>query len=167
ILIAMYRFFPASIELRQQPFLWATDLSSYDAIVTWTTHIPLISDFYGNHVSLFTLLMAVSMIFSTKLNSSQMQGANAQMPGMKTMMYMMPVMMLFWFNKYSAGLSYYYFLSNLITVGQTIIIRRFVDDDAVLKKLNENKKKPKKKSKFQSRLEDMAKQRGYQDKKKK
>ncbi len=167
ILIAMYRFFPASIELRQQPFLWATDLSSYDAIVSWTTHIPLISDFYGNHVSLFTLLMAISMIFSTKLNSSQMQGANSQMPGMKTMMYMMPVMMLFWFNKYSAGLSYYYFLSNLITVGQTLIIRRFVDDDAVLAKLNENKKKPKKKSKFQARLEDMAKQRGYDQKKKK
>jgi len=166
ILIAMFRFFPASIELRQQSFLWATDLSSYDAIVTWTTHIPLISDFYGNHVSLFTLLMAVSIIFSTKLNSSQMQGANAQMPGMKMMMYMMPVMMLVWFNNYSSGLSYYYFLSNLITVGQTLIIRRFVDDEAVLKKLNEQKKKPKKKSKFQARLEDMAKQRGYDQKKK-
>ncbi|RLD66695.1 MAG: membrane protein insertase YidC [Bacteroidetes bacterium] len=162
ILIAMFRFFPASIELRQQSFLWATDLSSYDSIYDLPFTIP----FYGDHVSLFTLLMAVSIIFSTKLNSSQMQGANAQMPGMKTMMYMMPVMMLFWFNNYSAGLSYYYFLSNLITVGQTLIIRRFVDDEAVLKKLNENKKKPKKKSKFQSRLEDMAKQRGYNQKKK-
>ena len=162
ILIAMFRFFPASIELRQQSFLWATDLSSYDSIFDLPFTIP----WYGDHVSLFTLLMAVSIIFSTKLNSSQMQGANAQMPGMKTMMYLMPVMMLFWFNNYSSGLSYYYFLSNLITVGQTIIIRRFVDDEAVLKKLNENKKKPKKKSKFQSRLEDMAKQRGYDQKKK-
>ena len=163
ILIAMYRFFPASIELRQQPFLWATDLSSYDSIFDLPFTIPM----YGDHISLFTLLMAVSMIFSTKLNSSQMQGANAQMPGMKMMMYMMPVMMLLWFNNYSSGLSYYYFLSNLITVGQTIIIRRFVDDKAVLLKLNENKKKPKKKSKFQTRLEDMAKQKGYNDKKKK
>ena len=158
ILIAMYRFFPASIELRQQSFLWATDLSSYDAIVTWTTNIPIITQFYGNHVSLFTLLMAVSMVFSTKLNGSQMQG-NSSMPGMQSMMYLMPVMMLFWFNNYSAGLSYYYFLSNLITIGQTVIIRRFVDDDAVLAKLNANKKKPKKKSKFQARLEEMAKQR--------
>lgn len=161
ILIAMYRFFPASIELRQQSFLWATDLSSYDSIFDLPFTIP----FYGDHVSLFTLLMAVSIVFSTKLNSSQMQGANAQMPGMKTMMYMMPVMMLFWFNNYSSGLSYYYFLSNLITIGQTVIIRRFVDDEAVLKKLNENKKKPKKKSKFQARLEDMAKHRGYDQKK--
>jgi YidC/Oxa1 family membrane protein insertase len=164
ILIAMYRFFPASIELRQQSFLWATDLSSYDAIVTWTTNIPLISQYYGNHVSLFTLLMAVSMVFSTKLNSSQMQG-NSAMPGMQSMMYLMPVMMLFWFNNYSAGLSYYYFLSNLITIGQTVIIRRFVDDEAVLAKLNANKKKPKKKSKFQARLEEMAKQRELDQKK--
>ncbi|MEN8121143.1 MAG: membrane protein insertase YidC [Bacteroidota bacterium] len=161
ILIAMYRFFPASIELRQKPFLWATDLSSYDSILD----LPISIWQYGDHVSLFTLLMAVSMVFSTKLNGSQMQGANSQMPGMKMMMYMMPVMMLFWFNNYSAGLSYYYFLSNLITIGQTVIIRRFVDDEAVLKKLNENKKKPKKKSKFQARLEDMAKQRGYDQKK--
>ena len=94
-----------------------------------------------------------------------MQG-NSAMPGMQSMMYLMPVMMLFWFNNYSAGLSYYYFLSNLITIGQTIIIRRFVDDDAVLAKLNANKKKPKKKSKFQARLEDMAKQRGVDPKKK-
>ena len=93
-----------------------------------------------------------------------MQG-NSAMPGMQSMMYLMPVMMLFWFNNYSAGLSYYYFLSNLITIGQTIIIRRFVDDDAVLAKLNANKKKPKKKSKFQARLEDMAKQRGVDPKK--
>jgi len=154
ILLAMFYFFPSSIELRQQSFLWAHDLSSYDSIL----ELPFTIPFYGDHVSLFTLLMAISMIFSTKMNSSQMQGSSEQMPGMKMMMYLMPVMMLLWFNQYSAGLSYYYFLSNIITIGQTVIIRRYVDDEEVLKKLNENKKKPKKKSKFQARLEEMAKQ---------
>ncbi len=161
ILLAMFYFFPSSIELRQQSFLWAHDLSSYDSILSLPFTIP----FYGNHVSLFTLLMAVSMIFSTKMNSSQMQGSSEQMPGMKMMMYMMPVMMLLWFNQYSAGLSYYYFLSNIITIGQTMIIRKYVDDDKVLLKLNENKKKPKKKSKFQARLDEMAKQQREQAKK--
>ena len=163
ILIAMYRFFPASIELRQQSFLWATDLSSYDSIID----LPFYIWQYGDHVSLFTLLMAVSMVFSTKLNSSQMQTSNSQMPGMQTMMYMMPVMMLFWFNNYSAGLSYYYFLSNIITIAQTIIIRNFIDDKAVLAKLNANKKKPKKKSKFQAKLEDIQKQQQKNTKKRK
>jgi YidC/Oxa1 family membrane protein insertase len=158
ILIAMYRFFPASIELRQKAFLWTNDLSSYDSIWNLPFNIPM----YGNHVSLFTILMAISMIFSTKISSNQMQGANAQMPGMKMMMYMMPVMMLVWFNQYSSGLSYYYFLTNIITIGQTLIIRRFVDDEAVLKKISENKKKPVTKSKFQQRLEEMAKQRSQQ-----
>jgi len=162
-LIAMFRFFPASIELRQKTFLWATDLSSYDSILDLPFNIPM----YGDHVSLFTLLMAVSIVLSTKINGAQMQTGSSQMPGMKMMMYMMPVMMLLWFNNYSSGLSYYYFLSNVITIGQTLLIRRFVDDEAVLLKLNENKKKPKKKSKFQSRLEDMAKQRGQQPQKRK
>ncbi len=163
ILLAMFYFFPSSIELRQQSFLWAHDLSSYDSILDLPFSIP----FYGDHVSLFTLLMAVSMIFSTKMNSSQMQGSNNQMPGMKMMMYMMPVMMLLWFNQYSAGLSYYYFLSNIITIGQTMIIRRYVDDEKVLQKLNQNKKKPKKKSKFQARLEEAAKQQREQAKRNK
>jgi YidC/Oxa1 family membrane protein insertase len=162
ILIAMFRFFPASIELRQKPFLWTDDLSSYDSILDLPFTIP----FYGDHVSLFTLLMAVSMILSTKISSYQMQGTT-QMPGMQLMIWMMPVMMLFWFNSYSSGLSYYYFLTNIITVGQTLIIRRFVDDEEVLRKLNENKKKPVTKSKFQQRLEDMAKQRELQQKKSK
>ncbi|MFN8255755.1 MAG: membrane protein insertase YidC [Bacteroidales bacterium] len=156
ILIAMYRFFPASIELRQKAFLWTDDLSSYDSILNLPFNIP----FYGDHVSLFTLLMAISIVVSSKISGAEMQG-NTQMPGMKAMIYMMPVMMLLWFNNYSSGLSYYYFLSNVITIGQTLIIRRFVDDEAVLKKLNENKKKPQKKSKFQERLEKMAKERGY------
>ena len=114
ILIAMFRFFPASIELRQQKFLWATDLSSYDAIVTWHQHIPLLSDFYGNHISLFTLLMTISTLAYTWMNS-QMQGNTNQIPGMKIMMYGMPVMLLFWFNSYSSGLSYYYLIANVIT----------------------------------------------------
>jgi YidC/Oxa1 family membrane protein insertase len=164
ILIAMFFFFPTSIELRQQSFLWAHDLSTYDAIFQWKANIPLISNFYGNHVSLFCLLMTVTTIISTHLNQ---QAASSQaMPGMKTMMYIMPIMFLFILNNYSAGLSYYYFLANLITIGQTYLIRSFVDEDKIRAQLQVNKKKPVKKSNFQKRLEDMAKQRGIQAPKK-
>jgi len=158
ILIAMFRFFPASIELRQESFLWANDLSTYDAIVEWSAQIPLLSNFYGNHISLFTLLMAISMLVSTKMTSSN-QPTNSNMPGMKTMMYIMPVMMIFWFNKYSSGLSYYYFLANLITILQTWIIQKFIiDEKKVLAQMELNKKKPAKpKSKWQQRLEEAAK----------
>ena len=162
ILIALFRFFPASIELRQQPFLWADDLSSYDSILDLPWDIP----FYGDHVSLFTLLMTISTIFYTRLNMS-MQAGNPQMEQMKWMMYLMPVMMLGWFNSYASGLSYYYFLANVVTFAQNYAFRKFVDDDAIHSKLQENKKKPKKQSSFQKRLEDMAKQRGYQQPKKK
>jgi YidC/Oxa1 family membrane protein insertase len=164
ILIAMFRFFPASIELRQQSFLWAKDLSTYDSIISWSGNIPLLSNIYGNHISLFTILMAITMFISTKISgSSQTSGGQ---PGMKMMLYMMPVMMLFWFNNYASGLSYYYFLANLITIIQTLIIRRFfVDEEKVLAKLEENKKKPVKKSNWQKRIEDAAKQRGYNTKK--
>ena len=163
-LIAMFRFFPASFELRQQSFLWAEDLSTYDSILNLPFSIP----FYGDHVSLFTLLMAVSLFLSSKMNSGQMADSNAQMPGMKFMMlYMMPVMLLFMFNSFPAGLSYYYFLSNVITLGQTLLIRSRVDDEAILRKLNENAKKPQKKSKFQARLEEMAKQQQVQKRGKK
>jgi len=163
ILLALFKFFPASIELRQQAFLWAPDLSAYDSIVSWSTYIPFLSNIYGNHVSLFTLLMAGSIILTSKVGGSDMGGgdANSQMPGMKWMMYMMPVMMVFWFNNYSSGLSYYYFLSNMITFGQMMVIRRYINDEDILKKLNDKKKVPAKKSNFQSRLELMAKQRGY------
>ncbi len=157
ILIAMFRFFPSSIELRQQSFLWADDLSSFDSILEWTTHIPLLSNFYGNHISLFTLLMAVSMIFVNKFN-----GANTTptpgMPNMKVMMWMMSIMMVFWFNNYSSGLSYYYFLANLITILQTIVIRQLINDKAILQKIESNKKSPKKKSGFQERLAKMARE---------
>jgi len=165
ILIAMFRFFPASIELRQQGFLWATDLSSYDSIYSWTTQIPYLSQYYGNHISLFTLLMALAIVGSTILNGNQMQDNNPQAKTMKYMMYFMPVMMIFWFNNYSAGLSFYYLLSNLITIVQTLIMRRFVNEDKLFSKLQANvsksKKKDSKKSNFQKKLEGMAKQRGY------
>ena len=157
ILIALFRFFPASIELRQQSFLWADDLSSYDSIYNLPFEIP----FYGDHVSLFTLLMTISTIIYTRSNMS-MQAGNPQMEQMKWMMYLMPVMMLGWFNNYASGLSYYYFLANMVTFGQNFAFTKLVDDEAIHKKLKENQKKPKKQSGFQKRLEDMAKQRGYQ-----
>ncbi|MCT4587649.1 MAG: membrane protein insertase YidC [Carboxylicivirga sp.] len=164
ILFAMFQFFPAAIDLRQQSFLWATDLSSYDAIITWNADIPLISRFYGNHVSLFTLLMSITNIVYTRINQEMTQSSQ-QMPGMKGMMYMMPIMFMFFFNNYASGLSYYYFISTLITIGQTLLIRRFVDEDALLAKLKANQKKPAKKSKFQQRLEDMQRQQAQAAKK--
>jgi len=157
ILIAMFGFFPASIELRGQSFLWAEDLSSYDAIFTWTQNIPLLSSIYGNHISLFTLLMAVSMIFVNQMNSSSMT-TTPGMPNMKVMMWIMSIMMIFWFNNYSSGLSYYYLLANIITLLQTFAIRQMVDDKKILAKIESNKKNPKKKSSFQERLERMAKE---------
>jgi YidC/Oxa1 family membrane protein insertase len=157
ILIALFRFFPAAFELRQQSFLWATDLSSYDSIYSWTTHIPLLSTYYGNHISLFTLLMTISTIMYTKMNNDMM-GSTQQMPGMKTMMYLMPIMFLGFFNNFSAGLSYYYMLANLFTFAQMFIIRRFVNEDKLHARIQENKTKPVKKSSFQKRLEEMTKQ---------
>ncbi len=158
ILFAMFRFFPASIELRQQPFLWADDLSSYDSIATLPFEIP----FYGDHVSLFTLLMAVSTVMYTYLNNQMMGAQSSQLPGMKTMMYMMPIMFLGIFNDYASGLSYYYFLANMITFGQMFVFRYAINEDKLRAQIQLNKKKPKKKkSGFQKRLEDAAKQRGY------
>ena len=164
ILFALFRFFPSAIELRQQGFLWADDLSSYDSIFSWTEQIPLLSTYYGNHISLFTLLMTVSTIFYTRMNN-QMMSSSQQMPGMKTMMYLMPIMFLGFFNNYASGLSYYYFLANVITFSQMYLMRNFVNEDAIRAKLDANKKKPQKKSKFQARLENMAKEKGYQAKK--
>ena len=156
ILIAMFRFFPASIELREQPFLWADDLSSYDSIL----HLPFDIPFYGDHVSLFALLMAVSVFISSKINYAQTAGAGPQMAGMKFMMlYLMPLMLLFWFNNYSSGLSYYYLVSNIITIGQTYAFRYIVNEDKLHHRMKENAKKPRKLSKFQQRYEEMMKQR--------
>lgn len=162
ILIAMFRFFPASIQLRQESFLWADDLSAYDSIYTFPAGIDI--PFYGDHISLFTVLMAISLAFYTKMNSAMTMGAAAEGPmaaQMKIMTYLMPVMMLFFFNNYSSGLSYYYFLANVISMGQTVLIRKvFINEDSIRAKIEKNKKRPsaKKKSGFQKRLEDMTKQ---------
>lgn len=153
ILIAMFRFFPSSIELRQQHFLWATDLSTYDSIWNFGFDIP----FYGDHVSLFCLLMTVSMIIQTWMNSSS-QPTNNNMPGMKFMMYAMPVLFMGIFNNSAAALSYYYLLTNVLTIGQMLLMRVIVDDDKVRKQIEMNKKKPVKKSAWMQRLEDMQKQ---------
>ena len=161
ILIAMFRFFPASIELRQKSFLWADDLSSYDSIMTLPWDIP----FYGDHVSLFTLLMTVSTIMYTKMNSQSMGG---QMEQMKWIMYLMPIMFLGFFNNYAAALSYYYFLANIFTFSQQYFMKRFIDEDAILAQLEANKKKPAKpKSKFQKKLEEMQRKQEQQMKNRK
>lgn len=156
ILIALFRFFPASIELRGESFLWADDLAAYDSILDFGFNIP----FYGDHISLFTLLMVVTLFVNSKINMSQQSSmSNQQMPGMKFMMlYMMPTMLLLWFNNYAAGLTYYYFLSNLITMGQTFAFRYAVDDKKLHAQMQENSKKPIKKSKWQQRLEEMQRQ---------
>ena len=151
ILIAMFQFFPASIELRQESFLWADDLSSYDSILELGFSIP----FYGDHVSLFTLLMTISTLLYTKMNSAMSTGQMAQM---KWMMYLMPIMFLGFFNNYAAGLTYYYFLANMFTMTQQYFMTRLINEDAILAELEANKKKPKKKSKFQKKLEEMQKQ---------
>ncbi len=159
ILFAMFRFFPVSIELRQEAFLWATDLSTYDSILTLPFTIPL----YGNHVSLFTLLMTGSTLLTMKMTGAS---PGSDQPGMKMMMYMMPVMFMLILNNFSSGLTYYYFLANIITYIQNIVSKRFINADAVLATLEENRKKPLKKSKWQARLEDAARQRGINPSKK-
>ena len=161
ILIAMFRFFPASIELRQQGFLWAEDLSSYDSIMSLPFNIP----FYGDHVSLFTLLMTISTLLYTRMNSSMM--ATGQMAQMKWMMYLMPVMFLGFFNNYAAGLSYYYFLANMFTFSQQYVMKKIIDENALLEQIEKNKKNPKKKSKFQKKLEEMQKKQEEQIRKRK
>jgi YidC/Oxa1 family membrane protein insertase len=159
ILFAMFRFFPTSIELRQEPFLWATDLSTYDSILTLPFTIPM----YGNHVSLFTILMTVSTLLTMKMTGST---PGSDQPGMKVMMYMMPVMFMLILNSFSSGLTYYYFLANIITYIQNVVSKRFINADAVLATLEENKKKPLKKSKWQQRLEEAARARGINPPKK-
>ena len=153
ILIAIFRFFPASIELRQQPFLWADDLSTYDAIVTFP---PI---FGMDHLSLFTLLMTITTFIYTYVNNKQMDySSNPQMKPMKWMMYLMPLMFFGIFNNYSAGLSYYYMLVNIITFIQMFVFRKMIDEDKVRATIEENKRKPQKKSNFMKRLEEAQKQ---------
>jgi len=163
ILFAMFSFFPAAIELRQASFLWATDLSSYDAIWSWNTYIPLITPYFGNHISLFTLLMTVTTIVYTKLNMANTPTTD-QMGGamMKWMMYLMPVMFMFMFNSYASGLSYYYFISTLMSIGQTYAIRATVDEKKLLAQLHAKraakKNAPKKSGGFMERLEKMQRE---------
>ncbi len=159
ILFALFNFFPNAIELRQQSFLWADDLSTYDSILTLPFEIP----FYGTHVSLFALLMTISTIIYTRMNN-QLSGTNAQMPQLKWMMYLMPVIFLFVLNSYASGLNYYYFLANIITFGQQFAFQKLVDDKKIHAQIQLNKLKPKatKVSGFQQKLEEMAKKRGIQ-----
>jgi len=151
ILLAMFNFFPNAIALRQKAFLWASDLSTYDAII----HLPFSIPAYGNHVSLFTLLMTASTILYTWSND---QLTPVQGP-MKAMTYMMPITFMFILNSFPAGLSFYYFVSNLVTFGQQSLIKRFVDETKIKRKLEENKIKNKdqKKSRFQMHLEEAMK----------
>lgn len=153
VLIAMFSFFPSAIELRGQSFLWAHDLSAPDSVLTLPFTIP----FYGNHVSLFCLLMTIVNIVYMRV-SMQSQPQNQGMPGMKVMMYFMPVMFLFIFNDYASGLSYYYLLSLFITILQTYIFRHVIDEKKVREQLLKNARKPRKKSGWLARLEEAQKQ---------
>ena len=156
ILIAMFTFFPSCIELRGQSFLWAKDLSAPDKIVEWSQHIPFITNSFGNHISLFCLLMTVTNIVYTWITTKS-QPSSQSMPGMKWMMYLMPLMFLVFFNNYASGLSYYYFISLLITILQTYSCRLFVTEDKVRATMAANAAKPKKKSKWMARLEEAQK----------
>ncbi|MDR2057599.1 MAG: membrane protein insertase YidC [Dysgonamonadaceae bacterium] len=156
-LLALFMFFPSAIELRHQSFLWANDLSTYDDLIQWDTYIPIVSPYFGNHVSIFCLLMTIVNIFYQKYSMEQTNTGQEQMPGMKTMMYIMPVFMLVFLNSYPDGLNYYYFISTLITIVQTIAFRFFLNEEKLLAKLEANKgkaKPAKKKSGFMARLEE-------------
>jgi YidC/Oxa1 family membrane protein insertase len=165
ILFAMFRFFPSAYELRQQPFLWADDLSTYDSVANFGFNIP----FYGDHVSLFCLLMTIATLIYTWLNNKMMSmgGNQDQMKMMRIMMYIMPIMFLGFFNNYSSGLTYYYLLVNLITFLQMWIFRINVDETKIRARMQANMNKPRKKSKWQTRMEEMVKQQQVQQRKKK
>ena len=157
ILIALFMFIPSAIELRGQSFLWADDLSTYDNVIHFPFSIPLL----GNHISLFCLLMTVTTILNTVYMMKQQDtGANPQMAAMKWMSYLMPIMFLFILNNYPSGLNYYYFLSTLISVVTTLVLKKMTNEEKLLAQLEANKKDPKqmKKSTFAARLEAMQKQ---------
>jgi len=163
ILIAFFRFFPASYELRQQSFLWAEDLSTYDSVLNLSFNIP----FYGDHVSLFTLLMTIATFIYTWLNNKQMSsGVGDQQKMMKIMMYIMPILFLPMFNSFSSGLTYYYLLVNLITFVQMAIFRYSIDEHKLRQKIQTAMAKPVKKSKWQAKMEDMMKQQQQMQRKK-
>ncbi len=153
ILFALFNFFPASIELRQQGFLWATDLSSYDSIFNLPFEIP----FYGQHISLFALLMSMSSYLQILYNNQSSAATNQQMPQMKYMMYFMPIIFLGVMNSYASALSYYYFIANMMTFAQQQWIRRSVKDEDLLEKIEARQSDPNKKNRLQRRLDDMTK----------
>lgn len=154
ILMSMYYFFPASIELRQQPFLWANDLSTYDSIITFSTALPLI----GQHISLFTVLMTITSIFQAVMNKNMNQMGQQQM-GMQYLPYIMPLFLMFLFNSFPAALTYYYLLFNVIGILQQWIMEKFIIDEKKLRlQIEENKKNPKPKSSFQKRIEELQRQ---------
>ncbi|SNR15622.1 membrane protein insertase YidC [Tenacibaculum jejuense] len=167
VFFALFKFFPTNIDFRQKAFLWAEDLSSFDTIFSWDTNIPLISATYGNHISLFPILASVAIFFYMKMNQSQQSAMQAPpqegMPDMSKMMkymiYFSPIMMLFFFNNYASGLSLYYFVSNLLTITIMFVIKNYViDEKKIHAQIEENKKKPVKKSKFRERLDAAMKQ---------
>ncbi|MGC6429660.1 MAG: membrane protein insertase YidC [Jejuia sp.] len=162
VFYALFQFFPSAFDLRQKSFLWAEDLSSYDTIANLPFNIP----FYGSHVSLFPILAAVAIFFYMQLTTGQNVQSQPQQEGMpdmakmmKYMMYFSPIMMLFFFNNYASGLSLYYFVSNLISIGIILVIKNFIlDEDKIHAQIQENKKKPKKESKFQAKMKKMMEQ---------
>jgi len=159
IFYALFMFFPTSFALRQKPFLWAEDLSSYDTIFEWTTSIPLVSTFYGNHVSLFPILASIAIFFYMMMTTGQNMPTQPGMPNMKFIMYLSPLIMLIFFNNYASGLSLYYFVSNLITILIMLAIKNYIlDDKKIHAQIQENKKKPKTENKFQRKMREMMEQ---------
>ena len=155
IFYALFMFFPTSFALRQKSFLWADDLSSYDAIAQLPFEIP----FYGDHVSLFPILASIAIFFYMMMTTGQNMPTQPGMPNMKFIMYLMPFMMLIFFNNYASGLSLYYFVSNLITIGIMLVIKKFIlDDNKSHAQIQENKKKPKKENKLQRKMREMMEQ---------
>lgn len=156
VFLGLFYFFPVAFSLRGKSFLWAEDLSSYDAVLELPFSIP----FYGDHVSLFPLLASIAIFFYSKMTmGQQMQSPQPGMPNMKIMIYLMPVMMLFFFNNYASGLSLYYFVSNLITIFIMLVIKNYIiDEQRIHLQIQENKKKPKKQSRFQRKMEEMMEQ---------
>ncbi|SIR03001.1 membrane protein insertase YidC [Maribacter ulvicola] len=164
IFYALFMFFPTSFALRQKPFLWADDLSSFDTIYQFPEGFSI--PFYGDHVSLFPILASIAIFFYMMMTTGQNMPTQPGMPNMKFIMYLMPFMMLFFFNNYASGLSLYYFVSNLITIGIMLVIKNFIlDNDKIHAQIQENKKKPKKENKFQKKMREMMEQAEAQKKK--
>lgn len=162
VFYALFQFFPSAIDLRQKSFLWANDLSSFDSVANLPFYIP----FYGNHVSLFPILASIAIFFYMKMTTGDQQMSAPQQEGMpdmskimKVMIYISPLMMLFFFNNYASGLSLYYFISNTITIGIMLVIKNYiVDEKKIHAQIQENKAKPKTESKFQKKMREMMEQ---------